>query len=221
MSQTAETTTPQTLGQRIDAVLAPLYAEAEQHRAALDQAKTQIEALQCQVASATQGLAKIERRMVDLVRALANQDPVVAAVFGGSSSAEISSEPADDAQAMALAGTATVVEEAQAVAQQGQAAQEEQVEQAVEADDTDLIAGLTPASPAASTLADAEPEPTDLDPATDQAMIDEASALLASPPVLPVSSATKPLSAPADIAAVAERAAAAAALLRQRAGESA
>ena len=71
-----------TLGQKIDAVLEPLYAEAEQHRATIALAKEQQEKLQQQIDDAEQGLGQIESRMAEVVRAMAQQEPVIAAVLG-------------------------------------------------------------------------------------------------------------------------------------------
>lgn len=80
MSDAAEPTPSPTLGQRIDAVLQPLYDEAEQHRATLDEVKTQMAALKQKAEAARSGLAQIESRMATVVRSLAEQEPVIAAM---------------------------------------------------------------------------------------------------------------------------------------------
>jgi len=96
----SDSTDRKTLGQRIDEVLEPLYSEAEQHRESITQAKAALQAAQQQVDDATQGLAKVESRMTEVVRSLAQQEPVLAAVLGSATpSAAAASEPATDAQA--------------------------------------------------------------------------------------------------------------------------
>lgn len=75
----------QTLGQRIDAVLEPLYAEAEQHRETIAQVTVQQNAIQKKMDAAKQGLSQIESRMAEVVRAMAQQEPVIAAVVGDAS----------------------------------------------------------------------------------------------------------------------------------------
>ena len=85
----------QTLGQRIDSVLGPLYEEAEQHRATIELVKEQQAKLQEQVDAAEQGLSQIESRMAEVVRALAQEEPVIAAVVGGSAEAAEVSQPTE------------------------------------------------------------------------------------------------------------------------------
>ena len=53
MSDTNQQTNPQTLGQRIDAVLQPLYDEADKHRAALEHVQVEIAKLKQQADEAT------------------------------------------------------------------------------------------------------------------------------------------------------------------------
>ena len=98
----------QTLGQRIDAVLEPLYLEADQYRQTIAQVTVQKNELQQQIEQAEQGLGQIESRMVEVVRALAQKDPVIAAVVGQSpapSTAEPPAPPAEPQQAPAEPGT--------------------------------------------------------------------------------------------------------------------
>lgn len=210
MSDATQIPTQQTLGQRIDAVLSPLYAEAEQHRAALEQAKTQIKALQQQVDTATQGLAGIEDKMAEVVRSLASQDPVLAAVVGAPAPAGsvATSSPAPGTSppsAEPVSPPATPTESQSAT------------------DAADIVAAATTPAPPAQPAADEptgepEPVPLDLDPEADQAMVDEASELLAGTPAgTDEEQAPAAPTPPPDIAAAAERAAAAAKQLQEKA----
>jgi hypothetical protein len=88
----------QTLGQRIDTLLEPLYEEAEQHRATIAIVKEQQDKLQQQIDAAEAGLSQIETRMAEVVRAMAQEDPVIAAVVGESSAALQTPEPTKLAQ---------------------------------------------------------------------------------------------------------------------------
>jgi len=210
-----------TLGQRIDAVLQPLYEEADQHRASLDLIKAQMQSLQEQADQANAGLALIESRMAEVVRALATQEPVIAAAF--------SSAPATKQAETTPAPAAKSSPAPAAVA----------------------LPASTPAPAAVvapviepATVALSEVVPLDLEPEIDQAMVDEASQLLASAPsdqaepevesaaaALQSPSAQDPAeesvegladetvaveAPPVDIASVAQRAAAAAKLLREK-----
>ena len=96
----SQSTDPKTLGQRIDEVLEPLYSEAEQHREAIAQAQATLQAAQQQFDQATQGLAEVESRMTEVVRSLAQQEPVLAAVLGSAAeSTATATEQAADAPA--------------------------------------------------------------------------------------------------------------------------
>lgn len=226
---TENTTTISTLGQRIDAVLGPLYAEAEQHRAAIEQTRSQIQTLQQQAESATQGLARLEGQMAEVVRSLANQDPVLAAVVGGAvTPAESSVAPAgptttpDSAPSTSgsISDTPTLPHESETTPT---ATDVTELKPEPTIDAQPAATTVTPLAPDTTELAtgtdvpinsesdpDTEPEtvPLDLDPETDQAMVEEAADLLAAAPADPP---------PADIAAVAERAAQAAKQIKQQA----
>ena len=247
----SESSTPQTLGQRIDAVLNPLYQEAEKHRASLNEAQQQIATLQQQVSDATAGLQQIESRMVEVVRSLAEQDPVLAAVVSGDAmdtvipaepAAEATPSPAEEAVAEAPAETPTPEPAAPTVeaAPATEAVITQTAESSAPTAENEAPAVSEPAEtpapkPAADSavVEDGEPVPLDLSPEVDQAMVDEASALLASTTPEPeaaaepeAQAAAEPEAAepeaaddelPTDIAAAAERAAAAAKQLREKA----
>ena len=173
----------QTLGQRIDAVLEPLYAEAEQHRATIAAVTQQQQALQAQIDSATQGLAQIESRMVEVVRSLAEREPIIAAVVG---------------QNAATDGCTVSTSQPYVAA-----------ESVIEPKPIEAVPSLT----VEDLLLEPEASSIELDPKADAQAVGEAAALLDALPDEPA-----PLPKPEiDLAAAAERAAAAAKQLRDKA----
>ena len=207
--------TPQTLGQRIDAVLNPLYSEAEQHRAALAQAEEKREAIQQEIDTATQGLAQVESRMAEVVRSLAGHEPVLAAVLGTRDNGEATE-----------AAPAAIATEAEQAAQSEPAPEPETPKPAPPKVETPKAVA---ASVESSHLSEPEAVPLNLDPEVDAAMVDEAAALLDSfdedeldstPSDVAqgqTASAQHVADLPPDITAAAERAAAAAKQLRDKA----
>lgn len=223
----------QTLGQKIDAVLEPLYAEAEQHRATIALVSEQQQALQVQIDSANVGLAQIESRMAEVVRSLAAQEPVIAAVVG-EASVSADQAPATEAPAAMVEPAPTQLS---APAPSSELEQELEPEPAPEpedaapptpASDADVIeAAMAPSdevvstpTPATSAAQAASSQPAtdgleettiELDPAADAEAVGEAAALL---DALPSDAEPEP---EVDLAAAAERAAAAAKQLRDKA----
>eukprot|EP00752_Nemacystus_decipiens_P015212 g13545.t1 len=180
-----------TLGQRIDAVLEPLYAEAEQHRQTIAEVSQQQQALQEQLAAAQEGLGQIESRMAEVVRAMAQQEPVIAAVVGDAGSV---AEPASVAASAPVEPSAIETDESVATPP----AAEQAPEQGVSAEEPEF-----------------ETPTVELDPDADAETVGEAAALLDAPPADPAGTAE---SGPkVDLTAAAERAAAAAKKLRQEA----
>ena len=190
----------QTLGQRIDAVLEPLYLEAEQYRQTIAQVTEQKRALQEQIDQAEQGLGQIESRMAQVVRELARQEPVIAAMVG---------QAPDTAPAEAEEPTAQHPAAAEAKAQAPAETHAAQAPAPAAASEPEPQAE----TPAATTIDDDafyEEEPyIELDPEADAETVGEAAALLDTPPA-----DEEPK---ANLAAAAERAAAAAKQLRDKA----
>ncbi|MEM9346488.1 MAG: hypothetical protein AAGB26_07715 [Planctomycetota bacterium] len=216
-----------TLGQRIDEVLEPLYAEAEQHRATIALVKQQQQSLQEQLDDATQGLGEIESRMAEVVRSLAQQEPVIAAVCGQTAAASTIEGTATPVEA--IAGPAAVTVEAEAEGEPATEAPAPQPDaEPTPIQDTAEAAEPEPASieeatepePVAETpgqaVAPTDEEPTiEHDPVADAAAVNEAAALLDGPPEQEGEAEEEPK---VDLAAAAERAAAAAKQLREKAG---
>lgn len=198
--------TPKTLGQRIDDVLQPLYEEADEHRATLELIRSQIVSLQEQADAATAGLEQVESRMAEVVRTLATQEPVLAAVVGGKGAAptqaapESVAGPTPDAAPAAPAAPAQPTAEAEPETEPEPAAEPvaqtpaEPVSEVASEPDTEpqpepepvaetAAAPNTPEVPGKP--APDEPVPLDLDPEVDQAMVDEAASLLAAEPAGP------------------------------------
>jgi len=226
MSDPSNPASLKTLGQRIDAVLQPLYTEGEQHRTTLNLIKAQIKSLEEQADAAMAGLAQIESRMAQVVCSLAEHEPIIAAVVTGQTQTPATPPPA------AAAPTATPTPQPIAIPA---------TPEPVAAAAPEPVA----VKPAASVVAEGERVPLDLDPEVDEAMVKEASSLLAGEAVGQTSDADEvqaadepqaadeaqdegeaeaepelaiASSAPTSIAAVAERAAAAAKELREKAG---
>lgn len=196
-----------TLGQRIDAVLQPLYTEADQHRATLEQAKSQIAALQQQIDTASQGLEQIESRMIEVVRSLASQEPVLSAAMANDDQAAVAAAPPVSAQTP----DTPVVPDPDPVAAEP-AVQTPAPEPApAAAPAPEPIAASEPAAAEATDAAEVE-----LGSEEDKAMVAEAASLLEAP----VEAAEEPAATPPDIAAAAERAAAAAKQLKDQAATS-
>ena len=191
---------PQTLGQKIDAVLEPLYLEAEQYRQTIAQVTAQREALQEQIDQAQQGLGQIESRMAQVVRELAQQEPVIAAVVGQRPAPIYTDQPDQPA----TPSTATP----EAINEESPQAPAEEPEQPTE--QTEPQAEAQGAAPASSDDAFIEEEPyIELDPEADAQTVGEAASLLGDPPA--------PADQPVGLAEAAQRAAAAAKQLRDKA----
>jgi hypothetical protein len=181
-----------TLGQRIDAVLDPLYLEAEQYRQTIAQVTEQKRALQEQIEQAEQGLGKVESRMAQVVRELAKQEPVIAAVVGQTPD--------------------TVADEVAAPAEptKDDTEAQEATAETPAAEPTPQPQAETTANTSANEDDFFEEEPhIELDPEADAETVGEAAALLDEAPAQ-----EKPK---VDLAAAAERAAAAAKQLREKA----
>ena len=217
-----------TLGQKIDAVLEPLYEEAEQHRATIALMREQQAKLQQQVDAAEEGLSKIESRMAEVVRAMAQEEPVIAAVVGGSAQAPAIPQPTETIDA--AAATEPVVEdepaveiaeapepEATFVEDAAPVADEATEEATEEAEPEAMPEAATQVVEEPGSEQDEQETPTiELDPVADAAAVDEAAAMLdALPEPTPE---PEPEPAKIDLTAAAERAAAAAKLLREKAG---
>lgn len=234
----------QTLGQRIDAVLQPLYTEAEQHRSTLDLIGAQMSALQEQADAANAGLEQIESRMAEVVRALAQKEPVIAAVLGSPADlvAVETREPTTAPEAptpapVPAAEAAVQVPPAEAeVHSDAEAIVEVPVETKATEPTLDTQAASQPdtteAGAVAQRPAEGAPATLDRDQQVDQAMVQEAASLLSEPPAGGATTADAAQEdagdtgsaeqeestpePPADIAAAAQRAAAAAAQLKQQ-----
>lgn len=201
-----------TLGQRIDAVLEPLYLEAEQLRQTILQATAQQQALQEQIDQAEQGLGQIESRMAQVVRELARQEPIIAAVVGQAPAATVEPaavpvvEPVVEPAAPSIESTAP--DEALAPTPVAEPAPEVQAETQPETQTETQTA--TSASVEDTDDAFFQEKPNiELDPKADAAAVDAAAALLDE---APAQAAPK-----VDLAAAAQRAAAAARQLRDKA----
>lgn len=211
----SENSTP-TLGQKIDAVLEPLYAEAEQHRETIAKVTQQQAALQAQINAATMGLGEIESRMAEVVRQMAQQEPVIAAALG---------QQAPPVQAVASPAEPPAAEQAptSSTVDPEPAAEPEPV---TESEPAAEVEPPTP-SPVEAQVADetkAEAPTIELDPSADTGVVDEAAALLDAPPAeAPAQAGEAQPSAEAaakhevDLVAAAERAIAAANKLREKA----
>ncbi|MEM6259743.1 MAG: hypothetical protein AAGI37_15815 [Planctomycetota bacterium] len=209
----SNTKTP-TLGQRIDEVLEPLYAEAEQHRATIALVKQQQQSLQEQLDDATQGLGEIESRMAEVVRSLAQQEPVIAAVCGQTAAAGATENTAAVTEAPVEPAAVIVEAEPEAEPETDAPVPEPQVEttaieEAIEPEPAPVAQTPEPIDPPA----DGEPA-IELDAVADAAAVDEAAALLDGPPEQEGEAEQEPK---VDLAAAAERAAAAAKQLREKA----
>lgn len=203
--ETSMSTEPtQTLGQRIDALLEPLYAEAEQYRATIAEVAEQQQALQQKKDAANEGLGQIESRMAEVVRAMAQQDPVIAAVVGDAAQAvEAEAEPVEQAQPSPAQDEPEAPQvQAQVESTEPQAQAEAEAEDEPESDSE-------PVGQADAT--EQEAPAVELDPAADAQVVDEAAALLDAEP------AEAEAEPEVDLAAAAERAAAAAKQLREKA----
>lgn len=228
-----------TLGQRIDALLEPLYAEADQHRATIALVKEQQLKLQEQIDAAEHGLNQIETRMAEVVRAMAGQEPVIAAVVGGTSTpnpshpsaAPIAPESEPPSEPTAAAVPTQSAEPLADIAPQtpGEAVQPQataaEVEVEVEAGEVQADPAPAPAqaiasptdAPVADELKIADAPEIELDPVADAAAVDEAAALLDLPPAEQAPDRSASEAPKIDLAAAAERAAAAAKQLREKA----
>lgn len=78
-----EPATQTTLGQKIDALLEPMYEEAERHRGFIKLGQAKIAELESGLAESQSALAQIEERMVQVLRSLAAEEPVLATALGG------------------------------------------------------------------------------------------------------------------------------------------
>lgn len=216
-----------TLGQKIDAVLEPLYAEAEQYHTTLTEVAQQQAALQAQHDAAIRGLGEIESRMAQVVRAMAQQEPVIAAVIEQGSPEDIVGQPEMVVAPVAEQAPASPVPEPALEVEQASAPP---VASAPALSASDPVQAQVPELAAQGNV-EAEPEPeaeippVELDPQADAQAVHEVAALLDAPlteaavqtadqsqPVEPVE--PKP---EVDLAAAAERAAAAAQKLREKA----
>lgn len=212
-----------TLGQRIDAVLEPLYTEAQQHRATIELIKEQQQKLQEQVFAAEQGLGLIESRMAEVLREMAQEEPVIAAVVGASPQTIETAKASDNAD---TTGAAEVIEAAIPAEPKPKPKPEPAEQVAAEAQAQPPPPIEAPAPPVAQVNAEPEPAPVaeapadsdevdmpeiELDPEADAEAVGEAASLLEGPPA-PAEEAPK-----VDLAAAAERAAAAAKQLREKA----
>lgn len=93
-SPTTGTKSTGTLGQKIDALLNPLYEESEQHRRHIELGRAKIAELEAGVAESLKSLEQIESRMVAVLRSLASDEPILAAALGTSPAQTSAATPA-------------------------------------------------------------------------------------------------------------------------------
>lgn len=202
-----------TLGQRIDAVLEPLYLEAEQLRQTIFQVTAQQQALQEQIDQTEQGLGQIESRMAQVVRELARQEPIIAAVVGQAPAAADEPaavpvvEPVIEPAAPSIESTAPA--EAPTPAPVTEPAPDVQAQIPHQAQPEVQAANTNIAEDDDDDAFFQEKPSIELDPEADAAAVDAAAALLDE---APAQAAPK-----VDLAAAAQRAAAAARQLRDKA----
>ncbi|MEM1354541.1 MAG: hypothetical protein AAGH88_06625 [Planctomycetota bacterium] len=79
---TTESSKTSTLGQKIDALLNPLYEESDQHRRNIDLGRAKIAELESGITQSLKILQQIEGRMVAVLHSLASEEPILAAAFG-------------------------------------------------------------------------------------------------------------------------------------------
>lgn len=171
-----EPTTKTTLGQKIDALLEPMYEEAERHRGFIKLGQAKIAELESGLAESQSALAQIEDRMVQVLQSLAAEEPVLATALGGgrlpgpAKQDALNSTPTPPA-APAAAATPVVASTTPA------------------APESPPPASIPGAEPPASAQAIVEPDPNPetlllpIEPELDDATaMDEISAMLAAPP---------------------------------------
>ena len=88
-----------TLGQRIDALLGPLDAEAQAFREAITGGRAQLAQMQARIDQAEQALAGIEGKMIRVLQSLAAEEPMLALAMGAGDELPPDLPPAPMAQA--------------------------------------------------------------------------------------------------------------------------